>query len=61
MNDAVRSMRAMCASNSDPASLTSQNIPIPDPGPGELLVQVGHRDHGRRTDLAGELARHPVP
>ncbi|MGH3164167.1 MAG: NADP-dependent oxidoreductase, partial [Streptosporangiaceae bacterium] len=40
MNDAVRSMRAMCASNSDPASLTSQNIPIPDPGPGELLVEV---------------------
>ena len=40
MNDAVRSMLAMCASNSDPASLTSQTIPIPDPGPGELLVEV---------------------
>src|SRR2546430_4964817 len=40
MNDAVRSMRAMCASSSDPASLTSQTIPIPEPGPGELLVEV---------------------
>ena len=40
MNDAVRLMRAMCASDSDPASLTSQNVPIPDPGPGELLVEV---------------------
>src|SRR2546423_15270293 len=40
MNNAVRSMLAMCASNSDPASLTSQTIPIPDPGPGELLVEV---------------------
>src|ERR1700745_4468966 len=40
MNDAVRSMLAMCASNSDPASLTSQTIPIPDPGQGELLVEV---------------------
>ena len=40
MNDTVRSMLAMCASNSDPASLTSQTIPIPDPGPGELLVEV---------------------
>src|SRR6266487_7052222 len=40
MNDAVRSMRAMRASNSDPASLTSESIPVPDPGPGELLVQV---------------------
>jgi NADPH:quinone reductase-like Zn-dependent oxidoreductase len=33
-------MRAMCASDSDPASLTSQSVPIPDPGPGELLVEV---------------------
>jgi NADPH:quinone reductase-like Zn-dependent oxidoreductase len=40
MNDAVRSMRAMCASSADPASLTSQSVPVPDPGPGELLVEV---------------------
>jgi len=40
MNDAVRSMRAMCASRPDPASLTSESVPIPDPGPGELLVEV---------------------
>src|SRR5437016_10333395 len=40
MNDAARSMRAMLASSPDPASLTSQSIPIPDPGPGELLVEV---------------------
>jgi len=40
MNDAVRSMRAMYASSADPASLTSQSVPVPDPGPGELLVEV---------------------
>jgi len=40
MNDAVRSMRAMCASSADPASLTSQSVPVPDAGPGELLVEV---------------------
>jgi NADPH:quinone reductase-like Zn-dependent oxidoreductase len=40
MNDTARSMRAMCASSSDPASLTSQSVPVPDPGPGELLVEV---------------------
>jgi len=36
----VRIMRAMRASSSDPASLTCENVPVPDPGPGELLVQV---------------------
>ena len=40
MNDAVRIMRAMRASSSDPASLTSESIPVPEPGPGELLVEV---------------------
>jgi len=40
MNDAVRTMRAMRAFSSDPASLTCQSVPIPDPGPGELLVEV---------------------
>src|SRR5579864_8356222 len=51
MTDSVRSMRAMCASSPDPASLTSQNVPVPDPGPGELLVEV------RATAVtAGELA-----
>src|ERR1700745_3917883 len=49
MNDAVRSMLAMRASHSapaslpptpDPPSLPSQTIPVPDPGPGELLVEV---------------------
>ena len=40
MNDAVRSMRAMCASSADPADLTSQSVPVPDAGPGELLVEV---------------------
>ena len=50
MTDAIRTMRAMCASSSDPASLTSENVPVPDPGPGELLVQV------RGTAItAGEL------
>ena len=40
MNDAVRTMRAMRASSSDPASLTCQSVPVPEPGPGELLVEV---------------------
>ena len=41
----------MCASSPDPASLTSQSVPVPDPGPGELLVEV------RATAVtSGELA-----
>ena len=51
MTEPVRMMRAMCASNPDPGSLTSQSIPVPDPGPGEVLVEV------RATAItAGELA-----
>ena len=51
MNDGVRTMHAMRASSSDPASLTSESIPVPDPGPGELLVEV------RATAItAGELS-----
>jgi len=51
VTDPVRTMRAMCASSSDPASLTSQSVPVPDPGPGELLVEV------RATAVtSGELA-----
>jgi NADPH:quinone reductase-like Zn-dependent oxidoreductase len=33
-------MRAMCASSPDPASLAGESITVPDPGPGELLVEV---------------------
>ncbi|HEX8005292.1 MAG TPA: NADP-dependent oxidoreductase [Trebonia sp.] len=43
MNEAARTdrtMRAMRASSSDPASLTSESIPVPEPRPGELLVEV---------------------
>jgi NADPH:quinone reductase-like Zn-dependent oxidoreductase len=51
MNDAIRTMRAMRASSSDPASLTSEEVRVPDPGPGELLVEV------RGTAItAGELS-----
>lgn len=51
MTDPVRTMRAMRASNPDPASLTSQSVPVPDPGPGELLIHV------RATAItAGELS-----
>jgi NADPH:quinone reductase-like Zn-dependent oxidoreductase len=51
MNDAIRTMRAMRASSSDPATLAGENIPVPAPGPGELLVEV------RGTAItAGELA-----
>src|ERR1700722_3591650 len=44
-------MSAMCASSHDPASLTSETIPVPDPGPGEVLVEV----HATAV-TAGELA-----
>ena len=40
MNDSVRTMRAMRATSPDQASLTSAKVPVPDPGPGELLVEV---------------------
>lgn len=43
MNDAGTTnaaMRAMRATSSDPSSLTSAIIPVPEPGPGELLVGV---------------------
>ena len=51
MTEPVRMMRAMCASSPDPGSLTSQSVPVPDPGPGEVLVEV------RATAItAGELA-----
>src|SRR5205809_7037028 len=33
-------MRAMHASSPDPASLICESVPVPDPGPGELLVEV---------------------
>jgi NADPH:quinone reductase-like Zn-dependent oxidoreductase len=33
-------MRAMRASGPDPASLSCESIPVPEPGPGELLVQA---------------------
>jgi NADPH:quinone reductase-like Zn-dependent oxidoreductase len=40
MTGSVRTMRAMRASGPDPASLTCETIPVPEPGPGELLVEV---------------------
>jgi NADPH:quinone reductase-like Zn-dependent oxidoreductase len=50
VTESVRTMRAMRASSPDPSSLTSESVPIPDPGPGELLVEV------RATAItAGEL------
>jgi NADPH:quinone reductase-like Zn-dependent oxidoreductase len=36
----ARMMRAMRASSPDPTSLTCENIPVPAPAPGELLVEV---------------------
>ena len=44
-------MSAMCASSPDPVSLTSETIPVPDPGPGEVLVEV----HATAV-TAGELS-----
>ena len=40
MTSSVPTMRAMRASGPDPASLTCETIPVPEPGPGELLVEV---------------------
>jgi NADPH:quinone reductase-like Zn-dependent oxidoreductase len=46
----ARTMRAMRAASPDPASLTCQSLPVPEPAPGELLVEV------RATAVtAGEL------
>jgi NADPH:quinone reductase-like Zn-dependent oxidoreductase len=36
----ARTMSAMRASSPDPASLTCETVPVPDPGPGDLLVEV---------------------
>jgi NADPH:quinone reductase-like Zn-dependent oxidoreductase len=36
----VPTMRAMRAFGPDPAGLTCETIPVPEPGPGELLVEV---------------------
>ena len=40
MTASARTMSAMRASSPDPASLTRETVPVPDPGPGELLVEV---------------------
>jgi NADPH:quinone reductase-like Zn-dependent oxidoreductase len=40
MNATPPTMAAMCAISSDPASLAREIVPVPDPGPGELLVEV---------------------
>ena len=40
MTTSARTMSAMRASSHDPASLTCVTVPVPDPGPGELLVGV---------------------
>src|SRR5215468_10803149 len=36
----ARTMRAMQAASPDPASLSCQRVPVPSPGPGEVLVDV---------------------
>ena len=40
MTSSPRTMRAMRATSSDPASLSLETIPVPEPGPGEVLVEV---------------------
>jgi len=50
MTSPARTMHAMRATSPDPASLAGEMIPVPEPGPGELLVEV------RATAVtAGEL------
>jgi NADPH:quinone reductase-like Zn-dependent oxidoreductase len=40
VNEPARTMRAMRAASANPASLACEDVPVPTPGPGELLVQV---------------------
>jgi len=40
MTSSPRTMHAMRAAGQDPASLARQIIPVPEPGPGEVLVAV---------------------
>lgn len=40
MNTSPRTMRAMRASGPEPATLARETIPVPEPGPGEVLVEV---------------------
>ncbi len=40
MNSAPDTMHAMRASGADPASLLYDSVPVPRPGPGEVLVHV---------------------
>src|SRR5499433_1597411 len=40
MTSPAPTMRAMRAAGPDPASLTCQSVPVPEPAPGELLVEV---------------------
>jgi NADPH:quinone reductase-like Zn-dependent oxidoreductase len=40
VNEPARTMVAMRASGPDAGSLSSQTLPVPAPGPGELLVEV---------------------
>ena len=40
MTSSVRTMRAVRAPGPDPASLACETIPVPEPGPDELLVEV---------------------
>jgi NADPH:quinone reductase-like Zn-dependent oxidoreductase len=50
MTSPARTMHAMRATSPDPATLAAETIPVPEPGPGELLVEV------RATAVtAGEL------
>jgi NADPH:quinone reductase-like Zn-dependent oxidoreductase len=50
MNATLRTMAAMRATSPEPASLAREIVPVPDPGPDELLVEV------RATAItAGEL------
>ena len=51
MTASARTMKAMRATSPDPASLTCETVPVPDPGPGELLVEV----HATAV-TAGELS-----
>ena len=40
MTGPVRTMYAMRATGPDPARLTGERIPVPEPGTGEVLVEV---------------------
>ena len=61
MNSPDGTMRAMQASDSNATSLSFDQVPIPPRARRGAGAGRGDRGHRPGADLAGEVARHPVP